>query len=386
MNFRYFFCFFLFVQLSVFSVNLIENGDIESGTTGPDGWTFSGVGLGDSVDWATDHVQSGSRSLKIVNASGGNIIWQGATVNLESISTKAFTFKVSSKSSGVTVGANYFMKTKVTFMDLSYAWITGPAFPTGTNDWETLEVHFHVEKNPGAPLRSIKSIEPYLYLTGGTGTVWFDDISITPYKPVEPKGNVVRNFNAEEGAFPAEYYDPGNNPMTIMNPYVNEWNSIDPPSMADSIGAQDWWSYGGSGGNTFEWAVDEKLNGQRSLKIVNSTGANMAFVGKEIVFPDTGGTNITDIFTITAKASSKSLNVVGASDYRFGVLVTLKNGSRIWQNVGSFTQMNNGWETVEDTINFSDHVKRVQPYLVFHGGSGTAWFDDISIVPLMKSL
>lgn len=81
------------------------------------------------------------------------------------------------------------------------------------------------------------------------------------------------------------------------------------------------------------------------------------------------------------QAWSKAENVSDSTKlYCVYLNVSFEDGSRkfVYKNLG-FKTGTHDWEKTEDTLTFNKDVVSKRPFLMFHGGIGNVWFDDVSI-------
>jgi hypothetical protein len=122
------------------------------------------------------------------------------------------------------------------------------------------------------------------------------------------------------------------------------------------------------------WDTSVKHSGNKSLKITNSQPQNALWLGDPIYLDSPSK-------TFSIEGFSKAENIGGNIElYAVYVGVTFEDGSetQYYDNL-SFTKQDHDWEKVGTTITFDKKVVSVRPFLLFYGGTGTVWFDDIKI-------
>ena len=162
------------------SGQLLNNSDVETGSTTPNSWYFS-TGEGKyNVTWTDTESFSPSKSLKISTQTADHTdfaAW-GQTINTNLPTGKSVTLKVKVKGNMTGVGISLVIRGDDTPNPSGNAEqfiTTQVSLPiSGTFDWTDYSVTLdHVDA-------STRSLIVYLvYLPDTTGEVYFDDISLT---------------------------------------------------------------------------------------------------------------------------------------------------------------------------------------------------------------
>lgn len=122
------------------------------------------------------------------------------------------------------------------------------------------------------------------------------------------------------------------------------------------------------------WDSIVKHSGKKSLKISNLQPKNALWLGDPLYLG-------TPSKTFNFEAYSKAENIAGnITYYAFYLGVTFEDGSETqFYNNLSFSKKDHDWEKVNSTIYFDKNVVSIRPMLLFYGGTGTVWFDDLKI-------
>ncbi|WP_299883671.1 hypothetical protein [uncultured Lacinutrix sp.] len=165
-----------------------ENAGIEPKA---DYWLTFKQDLDNITAWDKNEFKTGSRSLKIVNSKKNSAKWEGDIIYLNK-HTNTFIFEGWSKTDSVSSDTKLLaIDHEITFTDNSTQWYYKKLrFNKGTHDWQKVSTKIVFDK-------PVKSIKPHLLFYGGTGTVWFDDISIYPIIDEKKENNIVPNPSAE---------------------------------------------------------------------------------------------------------------------------------------------------------------------------------------------
>jgi len=159
-------------------VQLVSGGDLETGSSRPNGW-WSSTGQGNyDLNWSEEESFSPKKSLKISTQTSNatNFAFWALTINTNIPVGKDVTLKVKVKSKLVGKGISLLIRGDDTVTPAGYteqASAEGP-FISGTHDWQEQSVKMtKVGEN-------IKSLTIYLiYSSNTTGEVYFDDVSLT---------------------------------------------------------------------------------------------------------------------------------------------------------------------------------------------------------------
>lgn len=142
----------------------------------PAGWTTKNQVLNDSAGWALYEAHTGRRSLKIENIGGTDAYWEGKPIIFKQ-NANAFNASVWVKTKEI---ANKTEKSKINMVfDIDLEGCNNKVIkkyvvvdiPQKNYNWQKFQSRFFFADK-------ITKIVPYLYFSGLTGTVWFDDMSI----------------------------------------------------------------------------------------------------------------------------------------------------------------------------------------------------------------
>ena len=127
------------------------------------------------------------------------------------------------------------------------------------------------------------------------------------------------------------------------------------------------------------WDSLVKHSGKKSLKISNSNPQNALWLGDPIYLDNPSK-------TFNFEAYSKAENIAGNIElYAFYLGVTFQDGSETqFYNNLSFSKENHDWQKVSTTNTFDQNVVSFRPMLLFYGGTGMVWFDDVKITQVSK--
>jgi len=155
--------------------NLLDNPSIEEGTSAPQSWwTIDGV----TRVWATDAAHTGTRSLKLDSTVGTGPLVVTSSATIATGSPTRLTIGGWSKADSVSLNTTgrYGLALYIQYVDGSTEQLRVPeiAFREGTHDWERVQYTADLGKEV---LWYILEAS----LTGdATGTVWFDDLYVSP--------------------------------------------------------------------------------------------------------------------------------------------------------------------------------------------------------------
>ena len=148
--------------------NLVANPGFEQGLAG---WTNVGDATAVAAD---DHIaHAGGKSLRVSGAtldSSGGVM---QTIAFDKPLQHPFRVSGWSKSRNAELGQDYNVYLDVHYADGTPLWGRIASFGPGTHDWQYSELIFDVAK-------PVKSIEVFVLFRKAKGTVWFDDIEVTP--------------------------------------------------------------------------------------------------------------------------------------------------------------------------------------------------------------
>ncbi|MGW0949093.1 Tat pathway signal sequence domain protein [Streptomyces sp. NPDC002623] len=305
----------------------ITNPGFEEGADTPAGWTVPGWGRTPDATWSRDTTvaRSGSASLKVAATAANGFVTVFNTAKLQ-VGSGTTTYSAWIRTDGVTgAGAHI----DPLFFDATGNLVGSDQrqfATTGTHDWEYVSID--LETPAGAT-----QMEMHLRLTG-PGTAWFDSVDLV--KPTE-----LRNPGFEQGsATPAGWTVPG-------------WGRT-----ADAT-----------------WSRDTTVarSGSASLK-VTATAAN----GFVTVF-NTAKLQVGS-GTTTYSAWIRTDGVTGAGAH-IDPLFFDATGNLVGSDHRQFaTTGTHDWEQVSIDLETPAGATQVEFHLRL-SGPGTAWFDDLAVVP-----
>ena len=309
------------------------HGDMETGAgTTPAGWTSFGTA---AATWATDQAHAGTHSLKLVG-DGGAAGWTGTPFAPPEPQPYTITVGAWSRAANVVAPTSYALVINVILDDgTTAAYSTGLGFSAGTHGWEyrSRTVTFD---------RHLRVIQPSFRFAGGSGTVWFDDVTVK----LQP--TVSRNFMAEDAAAPG------------------------------ATTPDNWWTAGQTLTDSTGWVTDQRHGGSRALKIVTTAGTNAAWGNAPFVFTEPYPQHF------TVRGWSRADNVAAAALYALNVTFVLEDSTTTWVSSGlQFSAGTHDWQEVVKQVSLPQGVKQVRVEGVLYGGTGTqtVWFDEIEVIP-----
>ncbi len=162
---------------------LVYNSSLDISNEAPLGWGINdwvsdGAGIATNSSpgyWDDTESHSGQYSLKITNETGSNVYWAGQLVQFETPYPRTLTLGGWAK--GIDVGPNAWINGylfKIIFADGSYQWFYPDElqFPSGNFNWQLKQVTKTWTKD-------IIAVMPFACLYETTGTMWFDDVTLT---------------------------------------------------------------------------------------------------------------------------------------------------------------------------------------------------------------
>ena len=162
---------------------------------------------------------------------------------------------------------------------------------------------------------------------------------------------------------------PPSGPNLVSNPGMEQGTTV----------PLEWYTYSNTLTNQTGWVTETALSGTHSIKIVNPTGVNAGWYGKEIVFTEPYPTTIK--FGGWSKAQEVQLTS-SSSLYCLDFRVEFTDGSVLWFFPAElkFSPGTPDWQNREIQKSWGKPIKKIRPYcLIYQGATGTAWFDDIYV-------
>ena len=308
---------------------LLTNGDFELNPINANGWNTQDWNGNASFTWATDYTHGGSYSAKVggtdINAGYNK---DGATkISVSPNTTYTLTGWVKTDSVSGT-GAWVWMEQQD-----SLGYISGTRWDstqfTGTNDWTKVTYTFTTVSNA-------LNMDVYINLNG-SGTAWFDDLTLVQGTPA----------NIGNGDF--------------------ELNPIN----ANSWGTQDW-----NSNAVFTWATDYTHGGSYAAK-VSGTDINAGYQqdysgGSQKIAISPG-----ESYTLSVWAKTDSVSGTGAWVWKeeFDSADNLISGTR-WDSA-KLTGTND-WQQITYTFTSAANAAKMNLYIHLNG-SGTVWYDDVTL-------
>lgn len=159
---------------------LLSNGDLEIGSGTPNGWFGNGPCPNTELSWTDEEAFSPSKSLKISNSTleSSCFSFWGQTFNTDIPTGKSLSLRVRIKGQlegqGVSIAIRADDTPQVQGTGEQFATTQGTSPISGTFNWTEFSIGL------GTVESNIQSITVYLvYLPNTTGTVYFDDVSLT---------------------------------------------------------------------------------------------------------------------------------------------------------------------------------------------------------------
>ncbi len=322
------------------------NGDMDNGTDGY--WKGSYLISAYQFNYSGKEYVSPTHSLNI-NASGAapnSFAYWAQTFDASAFAGKKASVKVNVKYSDVE-GDGVMIVLRGDDSELPQG--TAEAFSTtqnkiimnGSSSWRTVEVD--LDPVP----EGIKSLTIYMLISAGSGSVYFDDLSINASEPTPV-------------------------PTTMMNGDLESGN--DSPDF--------WWAGVSKSSNfNYEWSTDEHLSPGHSIKISSDESEDaFAYWAQTIAAEDLLNQKIR--LTANIKASDLSGNGVYIA-IRGDETLTPMGSAESFASTQGHVQIDGtfDWKQYSITLNnVPPDTKSLTFYLIFgENTSGTVYFDDLSI-------
>ncbi|WP_160130091.1 SGNH/GDSL hydrolase family protein [Kordia antarctica] len=128
------------------------------------------------------------------------------------------------------------------------------------------------------------------------------------------------------------------------------------------------------------WESEIAHTGSKSIKIVNEKAQSAKWTGDDILLKKP-----TDTFDF--EGWSKAENVQNSKLYCIDFQVIFEDGTSKWFYKGlTFNTGTHDWELVKTRIQFDKKVTSIKPHVLFYGGTGTVWFDEIKAMPVYNGV
>ncbi|MFC5404512.1 glycoside hydrolase domain-containing protein [Cohnella soli] len=317
------------------AVNLFENGGFEQQSGGnPVGWVNTG-NANFGISTAVKH--SGSSSVFFEYPNNGdtatwNYNWRyGSNIPIDD--KEEYELSVWVKADDPT-------KPGRPSVNLDYigdnGWMTSRmmALDNVTGDWQRLIFRFEIV--PG-----VRQVVPYLFITGGTGKIYFDDVSIVRLSASSANKFDNGGFELQAGGKPVGWVNTGNANFGVSSDVKHSGSSsvfFEYPNNGDTATWNYNWRYGSS------IPIDDKEEYELSVWVKADD-------------PTKPG------------RPSVNLDYIGDNGWMTSRMMALDNVTGEWQKLVFRFEIVPG-------------VRQVMPYLFITGGTGKIYFDDISLVQL----
>ena len=163
----------------------------------------------------------------------------------------------------------------------------------------------------------------------------------------------------------------------ISNLWKDEKNDL---GMDLAVNTPDYWeTINQKLNNDTGWDLEEYRSGKRSLKIENTEATSAQWFGDPIYLKEP-----TKAFSLEVWSKAEDISD-DTNLYCLNLNLKLEDGTerQVYQQLG-FSKGSHDWEKAEAEISYKQNVISVRPFLMFHGGTGIVWFDDIAIAPVHK--
>lgn len=272
-------------------------------------------------------------------------IWKTATLN--QTTPGALLVRGWSRSDGVSgePGRSYSLYADLVYTDDTSEYGLNVQFDRGTHDWQLRQLEI-------VPTKPIKSVTIYALFRGGTGTVWFDNVSLEQL-PASTDGGPV---------------------LGKVNPATTTANLLTNPSFQDLSGAlaSGW----GTLGDGYSTEADGGWDGGRAVKMTNASASSAAGIYQVLQLNQTTPKQI--VFSGRSRASG----VTGSIDsgYALYMDVFYTDGTADYAITKSFATGTHGWAEQVLTFQPQKTVQTLSVYGLFRNGhQGSVWFDDFAV-------
>jgi len=178
-------------------INLAINPSFEIGRNNPYGWKSHNQHLHTQGAWTTTEAHTGKNSMMIENIAATNAYLQGKPITFKE-PANSFDVSLWTKTKDISKSAKFYIRLVVTLK---------PSSKTQNPKLKTINIDLKASKNWTEITKTtlfnndIEKIVPYLYLSDGTGTAYFDDFSINPKLIDFSEGKVLFNSNNKNSTF-----------------------------------------------------------------------------------------------------------------------------------------------------------------------------------------
>lgn len=159
-------------------------------------------------------------------------------------------------------------------------------------------------------------------------------------------------------------------------------NSTEENVLENTIKLPDYWrTLNQDLDNITGWDSEFVKFGKKSIKIIKSDSEkNAKWLGDDISLE-----NPTTTFDF--EGWSKAENVTkDVKLYALDFQVIFEDGTSKWHYKGlKFKKGTHDWQQVKTRVKFDKKVVAIKPHILFYGGTGTVWFDEIKAIPIYEN-
>ncbi len=310
------------------------NGDFETGSTMPTGWTTDEWAPGRTTfTWDSTHARSGLRSIKIVSNQENDARWiQTVAVQPQTdyrLSGCIKTENVPHRTDGTDAGAN---------LSIMGGWVRSPGV-FGTTGWTCTSVTF----NSGADTQVIVAARLGFYSGTTTGTAWFDDLQLEKLGTATAE---LQNSGFETGA---------------ANP-------------------ENWQTESIQGSATFQWDNAVKHSGGRSVKVTLAGQGIARWIQTVLVDPDSEYELTGWVRTEGVQDPSGQWWTNGARLGAYGGDSYMAASTQGLRDTQGWTQVSTRFVTGKTTrAKITCTLGEADPLYARPTSSGTMWCDDLTL-------
>lgn len=331
------------VSVAQIQADLLAGGTFESVTSGQvTGWNSWGNGY----TVAAGEGRGGTNAVKVVSASAADEYGIHRTVELDQSAAKSLLVRGWSKATSVAVAnaAGYSLYADVEYMDGTNEFGLNQPFSAGTHDWQNQELYI-------VPAKPIRKLAIYALFRGGTGTVWFDNLSLEQLPGASDGGPALGRMNPSTTA--AELLaNPGLE--SVSGSTVSGWGSFGSGYTIDNTGGRD---------------------GGRAVKMTNSSASSASGIYQTLQVNQS--TPALLVFTGWSRSNAVSGDI--DRGYALYMDVFYQDGSTKFAVTMPFATGTNSWSQEKLYFQPQKAVQTVSVYGIFRDGHvGDVWFDDFS--------
>lgn len=324
--------------------NLLPGGSFETVSSGQvTGW----YGWGSGYTVASGEGRGATNAVKITSTSANNEYGIHRTAELNQTVAQPLLARAWSKAASVSVGASasYSLYADLEYTDGTQEFGLHQSFAAGTHDWQNRQLHI-------VPAKPIKKVTIYALLRNGTGTVWFDNVSLEQL-PAAADGGAA---------------------MGRMNPETTSAELLTNPALQSVSGST--FSGWGSFGNGYTIDNTGGRDGGRAVKMSNTSATSASGIYQTLTL------NQSAPALILFSGWSKSSGVSGDIDrgYALYMDVFYQDGTTQFALTAPFPTGTNDWSQEDLYFQPQKPVQTISVYGIFRDGHrGDVWFDDFSL-------